>query len=341
MATLQDVAREANVSVATVSRVMNNAKNVRDETRARVQAAIRSLGFQPSRVARRLRSRTGNNQLIGLVVPDIQNPFFVEVVRGVEEAAYSNGHAVLLSNYRYDEEKERLYLNLMKSESVDGLIIIPNDRNDRAVQNLIRSGLPIVCVDREVDNVDADAVIVDNRRGAFEATKHLIRLKNKRIGYISGPVRMITSVERLEGFKDAMVSNGLEIDENLIRVGDYKYESGSLLAGELLDLDQRPTALFVANSLMTLGALEAIHRRGLKIPEDVALIGFDDMAWAISLNPPLTAVSQPGFEIGRRAAELLFQRIADPKRQTARVVLETRLVIRKSCGAEMNQGGRG
>ncbi len=333
MANLQDVAREAGVSVATVSRVMNDAKNVRSETRTKVQTAVQALRFQPNRVARRLRTRNGLSQLIGLVVPDIQNPFFVEVIRGVEEAAYGSGNALILSSYQYDEEKEKLYLNLMRSESVDGLIIIPHGKKDRAVKQLIRSGVPTVCVDRAVESVDVDTVVVDNQRGAREATEHLLKLGNKRIGYISGPTEMLTSVERLAGYQSALWESCVECEDNLIRVGDYKYESGNRLAGELLDLPEPPSALFVANSLMTLGALEAIHRRRLTIPTDVALIGFDDMAWAISLNPPLTAVSQPGFEIGRRAAELLFQRFSDPTRQTVRVVLETRLIVRKSCGS--------
>jgi len=176
-----------------------------------------------------------------------------------------------------------------------------------------------------------DAVVVDNRRGARQAIDFLIQLGHRRIAYISGPYDIPTYRERLAGYKEALMAAGIPFDEQLVRVGDSSHESGRVLTRELLELPERPTAIFAGNNLITLGTLEILHQNNLHIPEDVSVIGFDDMYWAISLNPPLTAVSQPGYEIGRRAAELLYQKIADPDRMPVRIVLNTELKVRKSC----------
>lgn len=329
---LKAVAIEAGVSPATVSRVLNDPANVRAATRLRVERAIRALGYQPSRVARRLRSQARPGKLIGLVVPDIQNPFYVEVVRGVEDQALAQECGLLMCNFGQDEKKEHFCLDIMRYESVDGLIVAPAHPRDRKVLELAQSGLPIVCVDRGLEGVDVDVVVVDNREGARTAVEHLIKVGHRRIAYVAGLPQIPSTMERLQGYEDALAAAGIERDEALVRFGDSKHESGRRLAGELLDMPDPPTALFTGNNLITLGALETIHGRGLRIPDDVAIVGFDDMYWAISLNPPLTAVSQPGHEIGRRAADLLFQRIADPGRPTAKVVLKTALQVRRSCG---------
>lgn len=336
MSSLKEVAEAAGVSPATVSRVLNHSEMVHADTRARVERAIRELQYQPNRVARRLRAREVSSKLIGLVVPDIQNPFYVDVVRGIEERVFANDYAVLMCNFGQDEARERLYLDIMRSESVDGLIAAPFHQRDRKVVDLVRDGLPIVCVDRGLEGVDVDVVVVDNREGAAEAVEHLIGLGHRRIAYVAGLPQIPSTMERLRGYEDALAAHGIEKDETLVRFGDSKHESGRRLAAELLDLPDPPTALFTGNNLITLGALETIHGRGLRIPEEVAIVGFDDMYWSISLNPPLTAVSQPGFEIGRRAADMLFQRIGDPGRPCAKVVLGTTLVVRRSCGSKPN-----
>lgn len=344
MSSLKQVAHEAGVSPATVSRVLNNSAHVSADTRVRVEKAIRVLRYQPNRVARRLRTQDRSSKLIGLVVPDIQNPFYVEVVRGVEDQAFANDYAVLMCNFAQEEAKERLYLDIMRSESVDGLIVAPAHQRDRKVVELARSGLPIVCVDRGLSGVDVDVVLVDNRHGAREAVEHLIRLGHRRIAYVAGLPVIPSTMERLAGYEEALSAHGIEKAEELVRFGDSKHESGRRLTRELLDLPDSPTALFTGNNLITLGALETIHGRGLRIPDDVAIVGFDDMYWSISLNPPLTAVAQPGHEIGRRAADMLFQRIAEPDRPCAKVVLKTTLMVRRSCGAnptpESGDGGK-
>jgi DNA-binding LacI/PurR family transcriptional regulator len=193
-------------------------------------------------------------------------------------------------------------------------------------------------VDRGLKDADVDTVVVDNLEGARAAVDHLIRLGHRRIGHVAGLPSIPSTGERLAGYRAALEAAGIPLDPALVRHGNSKHESGRDLTGELLDLPDPPTALFTGNNLITLGALETIHGRGRRIPEDLALVGFDDMYWAISLNPPLTAVSQPGYEIGRRAAELLFQRVAEPDRPPAKVVLRTTLVVRRSCGAAAAQG---
>jgi DNA-binding LacI/PurR family transcriptional regulator len=332
MASLKDVAKKAGVSNATVSRVLNNVPSVSPDIRARVNKAIRQLKYQPNRVARRLRSRGGQKKLIGLLIPDIQNPFYIDVVRGVEDIVYANNYAVYVCNFAQDEKKERLYIDIMKSESIDGLIVAPFSEHDEAVISLLKRGLPIVCVDRGLSDIDVDLIVVDNFQGAYDAVDLLIRNGHRRIAYVGGLYSIPTSRQREAGYRKALLDNSIELIPELIKFGDSKHESGKKLTAELLDLESPPTAIFTGNNLITLGALETIHARGLHIPNDVAIIGFDDMYWSISLNPPLTAVRQSGYEIGRRAASMLFERIEEPSREAVKVTLKTKLIIRSSCG---------
>lgn len=331
MASLNDVAKKAEVSIATVSRVINNGSNVNEVTRARVLNAIKELKYQPSRVAKRLRSKSSSSNLIGVLIPDIQNPFYVDVLRGIEDVTYENNYALIMCNFQQDEKKEKLYLDILQSESIDGLIAAPAHEHDAKVINLVKKGLPIVCFDRGLTGVDVDVVLVNNQEGAFKAVDHLIKCGYKRIAHISGLEQLPSSQQRNKGYQEALTKNGLPFDPELIKYGDSKHDSGVKLCEELLSLPEPPDAIFTGNNLMTLGALETIHKRGVKIPEDVAIVGFDDMYWSISLNPPLTAVYQPAYEIGRRSGELLIQRIKDPGRPSIQMILNTELMLRSSC----------
>ena len=331
MASLNDVAKRAGVSIATVSRVINKGSNVNEETRAKVLKAIKELKYQPSRVAKRLRSKSSSSNLLGVLIPDIQNPFYVDVLRGVEDVAYENKYAIIMCDFEQDEKKEKMYLEILQQESVDGLIVAPAHEKDPKVISLVKEGLPIVCVDRGLVGVDVDVVVVNNREGAFAAVDHLAKSGYKRIAYISGQRQIPSSRYRGEGYQEALEANGLPFDPELVKYGDSKHESAVKLCEELLSLPNPPDAIFTGNNLITLGALETIHKRELNIPRDVAIIGFDDMYWSISLNPPLSAVRQPAYEIGRRAGELLIQRISDPKRSAIQMTMNTELIIRKSC----------
>jgi DNA-binding LacI/PurR family transcriptional regulator len=328
---LTEVAQKAGVSIATVSRVINNNNNVNAETKAKVEGVIKALKYIPNRVAKRLRNRNASSNLIGVLIPDIQNPFYVEVLRGIEDVAYKNKYAIIMCNFSQDSKKEELYLDILQSESVDGLIAAPTNEHNQKVITMVKNGLPIVCVDRGLQNVDVDVVLVENKEGAFSAVNYLAKAGYKRIAYISGLSELPSSQQREKGYKEALLSNKLKIDQTLIKYGDSGHDSGVKLCNELLDMPVPPDAIFTGNNLITLGALETIHKRGLQIPKDVAIVGFDDMYWSISLNPPLTAVRQPAYEIGKRAAELLIQRINDPTRPTVSMILKTELMIRKSC----------
>lgn len=331
MSSLNDVAALAKVSIATVSRVINNSDKVVPETRALVQKAMDELGYQPNRVARRLRQKGGRRHLLGLILPDIQNPFFAELARGVEDVAYANQFAVLLCNSDENLKKEAFYLDVMKAESVDGVILPPIAERDPAVLKLAQSGMPVVSVDRSLNSTLVDTVEVDNFQGAYEAVEHLIKLGHKRIGLIAGRTNLSTSRDRRRGYEEAMAVAGLPLKMEFIRVGDNKQASGKALAEELLELSPRPTALFVCNNLMAVGALEAIHAKKLKVPAEVALIGFDDLPWAEALDPPLSVVRQPAYELGRAAAETLLKRLGDRTLPASWLRLRPRLILRSSC----------
>lgn len=330
MASLQEVAARAKVSIATVSRVLNKSEKVVPETRAIVEQALRDLDFRPSRVARRLRMNSGRAHLVGLIIPDIQNPFFAEMARGVEDAAYAAQYALLLCNSDENPEKERFYLDVMRDESVDGVVLPPFDEAGAAVADVVRAGLPVVCVDRSLAKVKTDLVEVDNHRGAFEAVSHLIEKGHRRIGLIEGRTQVSTTRERRRGYLDALAENRITARKDLMRAGDFKQESGRALTHELLDLRQPPTALFVGNNLMTVGALAALHQRGRRVPQDVAIVGFDDLPWAEALDPPLTVVRQPAYEVGKQAMELLLKRIMEPARPPVTIRLRPELIVRRS-----------
>ncbi len=331
MATLKDVAERAEVSVSTVSRVINKEPLVKPGTREKVEAAIEELGYLPNRVAQRLRSINYRKKLIGLVLPDIQNPFYVDVVRGVEEAAYRQNFSVMIGNFDQTEEKEKIFLEILQSESIDGLIVAPARGRDENIRKVIENGYPVVCIDRGLVDLDVDVVKVNNEEGARNAIEFLIGLGHRRIAHITGHPSIATTRERVAGYDMAMRAHGLDIDPELVRNSDSSYQSGAELMQELIDLDEPPTAVFTANNLLTLGALKTIHENELHIPEDISIVGFDDMYWSSSLNPPLTAVRQSGYDIGGLATELLVKKIAHPEASTSSVVLDTELIVRHSC----------
>ena len=236
----------------------------------------------------------------------------------------------MIGNFGQDEKKEKLYLDILQSENIDGLIVAPIHGKDKGVENLVKKNIPVVCIDRGLTDIDVDVVKVDNEQGAFNAIDHLLSIGHKRIAYISGNFKIPTYIERLAGYKRALNDYGIPFDESLIFARDTDYKSGFEIASKILELKERPTAIFSGNNLLTLGALEAIHAKGIKIPEEISIIGFDDMPWSISLNPPLSAVRQPGFDMGRKAAEMLYERILNPNSIKEKVILKTELMLRKS-----------
>ena len=329
MANIQEVARRAGVSISTVSRVLNGTARVNDDVKVRVLAAIEELEYRPSRAARSLRANYST--IIGLLISDIQNPFFMDLIKGVEEVALRNGYCVLLCNSDENPQRERQYLEVLYDERVAGLIIVPTREHLRDLERFRERNIPIVAVDRRVKDKSIDAVLVDNVRGANEAVTHLIAHGYRRIGAIVGPKAITTGYERLLGYRQALEAANIAHDPGLEKFGTFKEESGRKATNELLALSPPVDALFVGNNFMTMGALDVLHARGLLVPDDVALIGYDAMPWAALDSISLTTVSQPVYELGTTAALRLFQRLQNPTEQTRQeIILTPTLRIRGS-----------
>ena len=331
MTTIREVAERAGVSLATVSRVLNGHPYVADDVRDRVLEAIEQLDYRPNRVAQRLRA--ARSQVVGAIFSDIVNPFYTLALTGMEQVFAAQRLSVLIGNSNINQEKEDDFIELMRTEEAAGLIIAPVREHSPTLAKAVREGLPVVIIDRRADSLAVDAVLADSFNGARAAIEHFIRLGHQRIGAINGPQHLTSGRERYAGYVAAMEAAALPVEPDWVRFGDYKQESGYRLVRELLSLPQPPTALFVANNLMTIGALNGIHEAGYNIPKDIAIIGFDDLSWALTINPPLTTVAQPTFDIGVCAAEMLLDRIENPGRPPRTEVLDTQLIVRASCGA--------
>ena len=326
MAGIKEVAEAAGVSTATVSRVLANKPYVRPEVRERVLEAVARLAYRPNRVARTLRSQQSNS--LGLIVSDIRNPFFSELSRAVEDTAYANGYSVVLCNTDEDPAKEELYLNLMHDENVAGIVLSPTRQTITRFADL-NIAIPTVLVDRALKNGDADAVLLDNVAAAYELTAHLLDQGFRRIGAIFAAVST-TGRERQRGYTAALRDHGLSAEPQLVRQVAPKIDTGYAAALELLSSAEAPDALLTGNSLLTAGALQAIRERDLRIPDQLALVGFDDAIWASLVQPAITVLAQPTDNIGRTATELLLERIANPSRLARKVVLQGQMIVRES-----------
>ncbi|RME46611.1 MAG: LacI family transcriptional regulator [Chloroflexi bacterium] len=329
MARIKDVARRAGVSSATVSRVLAGKPHVRPELRERVWKAVEELGYQPNRVARSLRAQ--QSKIIGLVISDIQNPFFTSVVRAVEDAAYERGFSVFLCNTDEDPEKEKMYLDLMRAERVAGIIVSPTREAGTPFQSVLDDDIPVVTLDRRALDVETDAVLIDNVGATYNIVSHLIADGHRRIGAVIGTSDITTGRERMAGFARALTAHGIEMLPELVIQVLPKEQQGFEATERLLDLSNPPTAIFTGNNLLTIGALKSIHSRNLTIPDDIALAGFDEMRWSSLISPGLTVVEQPTYELGQAAADLLLKRIDDPSRSIHEVILNARLIVRQSC----------
>lgn len=339
MATIRDVARQAGVSVATAARALGEYGYVSAATRVRVAQAARALDYHPNAIARSMIK--GRTQTLAVIVSDNANPFFAAVVRGIEDVVLGKGYAIILCNADENPDKEAIYLRTVRQKRVDGLVISPSGGSPVPLRSMLAGGTPIVQIDRRLPGLAADAVLIDNRAGVRAAIRHLIKLRHRRIGIISGPRRLFTGRERLEAHRSALREAGLPLDDELILEGTFKEPSGYELVGRFLTMRRRPTAIFVANNLMTIGALLRLKEAGVRIPHEMAVVGFDDMDWAPILTPPLTAVAQPGYELGAAAGDLLLERLSAPGPAKPRtVVLAPRLVVRESCGARLGRVAR-
>ena len=317
--------RLAGVSVATVSAVLNKKGTVGAESRRRVEEAIGRLDYRPDALARGL--KTGRSHVVGLVVPDVTNPFFTEAMGGLEATARSRGYSVILSNSNENPEQELQNLNLLHSRRVDGVVLACSSGHT-AYERLATRRFPIVFMDRlPFAGFSGRAVIVDNSGAAYAATNHLIGLGHSRIGIIAGLLDLSVGAERLAGFRKAMQEAGLSIRESYVQVGDFHPESGYQCGKRLMALPEPPTAIFACNNSMTLGLMRALTECGVPCPGQVSVLAFDDFPWAAHFRPQMTAVAQPVLELGRQAMRMLLAAM-DPDSQEAAEIKDPQLILR-------------
>lgn len=327
--TIRDVAEEADVSVATVSRVLNGSDNVREETEERVIQAARALDYHPSETARNLRAQ--KTQTVGVLLPNMHGEFFAQITQGLDRRAREDGHHLLVSNSHTDESEAEAVLQSVRGR-VDGLIILWPRLTVRFLESLLPEDLPVVLLNTAAGQSRFESLSFDNRAGAYTAVEHLAEHGHERVAIFAGGSENFDAQERLAGYRAAVEDCGLVADSSLEIEGDFTRETGQALIETFLALDPRPTALFAANDSMAIGALRGLRKAGLRVPEDVALVGFDDIPTASYVTPSLTTVHAPTQELGEQAMDRLLGRLRNGEERPSHQTLETRLMARESCG---------
>lgn len=331
MITIADVAKRAGVSKMTVSRVINNSGYIGQETRERVEQAIQELGYIPNALARSLRFK--QTRIIGLIVTDITNPFFTTLARGVEDTASEQDFSVIFCNTDESPDEEARYVNVLMQKQVDGLLLVPAGGSRESLEALHQHKLPFVLLDRHIPQANVDAVYCDNAEGAYRLIKHLLDLGHERITVLSGPAEVSSAADRVAGCRRALNEAGLGQNVTPVYYGPFTVEGGYEAAKQALAAIPRPTAMFAANNFIAVGALRAIHEAGLKLVEDVSLVAFDDLALSYIVEPFMTIIEQPAYEMGQRATALLLDRLAGQGPDAPQeIVLPTQMFVRTSSG---------
>jgi LacI family transcriptional regulator len=333
--TLEDIAKQAGVSRSTVSRVINNHPSVRDSVRERVLKVIQSTGYHPNAAARSLASQ--RSWMIGLVLPRsvssfFSDPYFPRLTQGVAQACNQYNYTLGLFLISTKQDEEKILPRLSRKGSLDGVLVQSGQIGDQLIERLIDSDVPVVIAGRPFQTDDISYIDVDNDNGAYTAVSHLIRFGRKRIGTITGPMSNTPGIDRRDGYVRALLDRGQNIDKSLIVEGDFTEEGGYYAMQQLLST--RPDAVFAASDMMAVGAMRAIREAGHCIPDDIALVGFDDISIAERTNPPLTTIRQPIFQFGFNSVEILIDLIENGIKPARRVIMTTELVIRDSCGAK-------
>lgn len=332
MATIKEVARRAQVSVGTVSHVLSGTVPVSKRLRERVLDVIQKLDYHPNHVARSLKIR--RTKLMGMVIGNLGDPLFPPLVRGAEDAAWRENYLLITVNSGDQVERERELLKVLRSRRVDGILLAAvTDRDADHIRALKESGVPIVCLDRDIPALGLDCVVVDNAGAARECVAHLIAAGHRRIGMLNGGLEAPIARERLDGYRKALEDASLPFDETLAECAGFDIDEGFQAAGRLLAHSDPPTAIFAAGFTLAVGLLRALREANLRYPEDVAIAVFDDPHWSEALRPRLTAIRQPMYEMGRAAVELLLKRMEEPHRSRTRMVFKTTLEIRESSHA--------
>lgn len=328
--TLEDIARMAGVSRSTVSRVLNNHPNVRPEVRERVWAVIHQVGYQPHAAARSL--ATNRSNVIGLIIPEavstlFTDPFFSVLIRGITDACYQHNYFLMLALFSNPSQGQDLFRRLLHSHSVDGIIVASTRLEDPLVEHLLEGKVPFVCIGRHPDP-RVSYVDADNVTGARMAVEYLLRKGHTRVATITGPLNMAVGQDRLEGYRQALRGRHLPVEEALIVEGDFTEAGGMAAMRRLLALEDPPTAVFTASDTMAIGALKVIREAGWRVPQDITVVGFDDLPQVAYLDPPLTTVRQPIAQLGEMAVHLLVDAITYGVRHPQRVVLPVELIVR-------------
>jgi LacI family transcriptional regulator len=329
--TIFDVADEAGVSYSTVSRVINNKSNVNPQTRERVLRAMAQLGYVGNIPARSLAG--GSSHVIGLLIDHLNTSYMGEIIRGIDEALDANNYNLMLYTTHRRKTKESAYVTKLTRNFTDGLLLILPRNESAYLETLRQRRFPHVLIDHQGYNQQVPSVITTNRKGVYDAISYFIAAGHRRIGFITGVMEFGCSQERLAGYQAALKDHGIAIDQDLVREGNFLQPQGYQCTRQLLSLPVPPTALFVSNDVMAFGAMEAARERGLHIPTDLSIIGFDDIPQAAHVHPTLSTVRQPLEEMGRSAANLLLKYIANPLAEVERIELPTELIVRESCQA--------
>jgi LacI family transcriptional regulator len=332
MVTISDIAREANVSLMTVSRVINGSPLIKESTRLKVEKVIRELDYVPNKQARTLKSK--ESKLVSLVIPDISNPFFTNIVRGAEDKAHQKGYQLLLGNTDENHVKEGKYINMLISTSVDGVLIVPaNDDSLANLKMLVKRRIPFVYVDRKVDKIAADSVSGDNLHTTRQLLKHLLELGHKRIALINGPETLSIARERAQAFQDTLKLAGIELNPSFMIETHFKMNNFDEIISKLVSFKngERPTAILAANNFIGVNTLRALGALNLRVPEDIAVACFDDPDIIPDYNPFLTVAKQPAYDIGFIGMQLLIERMQKEAPATFRkIVLPAELIVRSS-----------
>ena len=324
--TLRKVAERAGVSVNTASRAINNKPDINEETKKRVLQIAKELGYIRNAAAVALRTKkTGT---IGVVIADNRNPFYAEVLNGMEEAAREKNYHIILANTQRDYKKEEEAINLLLAKRVDGLLITPVQDKDDDIKNLIDANIPFVVVGRDFENIEVDAIYNDEVKGGFLATEYLIKKGHKRISLIDGFLYKSPAKGRLEGYKKALNKYRISLDESLISVGDINIEDGYERTKQMLEKNLDFTAIFAYNDMMAFGAMQAIKEKGLRIPEDIGLVGYDDIPFSSLISPALTTIRLKKQELGAESVKLLLSRIKGSRKKMKKIMLDVELITR-------------
>jgi len=332
--TIRDIAKMGKVSHMTVSRALNNDPRVKEETKKRILDLVDKLNYRPDARARAFVKKKSN--LIGLVVSDIRNPFYAELARGIEDKAHEEGYNVIFCSTDNRPERIKEYINLLKDAGVDGLVFASVRLNEPIVEKLIDERFPLVLVNRKLRVDENNYVVLDNIKGAFEITKHLINLGYTKIGIITGSSNLSTGIDRLKGYQQSLKHHNIEFNEDYVIQGPFTKETGYEGAKCLLNMENRPEAIFGGNDYIAMGVIDAADGLGVHIPEDIALVGFDDTDFASNKRIQLTTVSQRKYEMGNLGVQTLIDFIERKETDYIhKIILEPRLIIRESCGQKI------